>query len=346
MPRLKLVMTSTLMVGLLIILAQCAGNQLDEKGEQAPGFFDAFASEEPIHGQLIFDLDSVNHFKQNEDDSEVQGKLTLAISGGALEVPVEVRARGVTRKKMCDFPPLRVQLKKAAVRDHGWGDFRNYKLVTHCSDTLGGGELIFREYLVYKMYEMLSEVSLRSQLLEMEYQLPNDTIRRYAVLLENDNEMCARLGLREMDVAQEKLTTVHFDHYKRFVLFQYMVGNTDWNMGTGHNTKYVIPHGAKSPILIPYDFDYCGLVNAPYAKPYETLPIDSVRERLLMYRGSKEDDFESIREEFLALKGDWMEMITTFPLLSDQCKADVESFLSDFFGVLEQPDWKDRIFPS
>ena len=334
-------------IGVLALgLMDCAGSKLDDQSTNGPGFFDTFVSDDIVKASIAFDMDSVMYYKDLDPEAEVVGNLSLELEDHILTVPVEVRTRGNTRKRMCDFPPLRIQLKKAAVREHGWGDFRNYKLVTHCSDTLGHGELVFRELLVYKLYERLTDMSLRSQLLEMQYIFPEDTITRYAVFLENDQEMCARLELREMDIKREKLTTVHFDHYKRFVLFQYMVGNTDWNMGSGHNTKYVIPHGAESPILIPYDFDYCGLVNAPYARPYETLPIDSVRERLLMYRGSADDDFTAIREEFITLKVDWLNIVESFPLLTDAGRKDVGGFLLDFFAVLESDDWKDHIFPS
>ncbi len=337
------------LIGLAVVMAMasgCSGEEEEVINEGAPGFLTSIYTDDVLPAELIFDLDSVLYYKDTDPDKERDGELVIDTGDSTLYVQVEIRTRGVTRKKMCSFPPLRVQLEKKAVRKYGWADFRNYKLVTHCSDSLREDELLFREYLVYKLYERLTNLSLRAQLLDLEYVTPNDTMRRFAVILENEEEMCDRLRLKELDIDKTKLTSIHFEHYKRFALFQYMVGNTDWNLGTGHNTKYVLEEGSSTPIVIPYDFDYSGLVNAPYATPYETLPIDDVRERYLMYRGKKSDDFSAIRDEFIALKDDWYKIVNDFEYLSEESKADVRSFLGEFFTVLEQPDWKDRMFPS
>jgi hypothetical protein len=155
-----------------------------------------------------------------------------------------------------------------------------------------------------------------------------------------------RLGLTELDVESSGLSRIHFDHYKRFALFQYMVMNTDWNLGSSHNTKFVLEEGSESPIVIPYDFDYCGLVNAPYARPYETLPIKNVRDRYFMYRGKKDDDFSSIVEEFVGKREALTSIVRDFPHLSEQSKADMLQCIDSFFETISQPDWKDQVFPS
>ena len=71
-------------------------------------------------------------------------------------------------------------------------------------------------------------------------------------------------------------------------LFQYMIGNTDWSIPKCHNIKLMVPKNdtLAQPFAIPYDFDFCGLVDASYAVPDERFEIQSVRDRL--YRGSQE----------------------------------------------------------
>jgi len=306
-----------------------------------PGFFTTIYSEAPLAASLAFNLDSVTRDKKLEP--EVDGLFTLDRRAPEA-IPVEIKCRGERRKSLCGFPPLRIQLKKAVVADREWGPYRNYKLVTHCSDTLRDEELLLREYLVYKLYESMTDFSLRTQLLRMQYLLPEDTIRRFAILIENEEEMAGRLGLREIKPGDQPLKSIHYDHYKRFVLFQYMVGNTDWNVGTGHNTKYMAEKGSTLPIAIPYDFDYSGLVNASYARPYHSLPLTHVRQRYLMYRGQKADDFTATVQEFLDRKARWYSLIDEFEYLSDNCKTDMRSYLDDFFHILEQPDWKEQLF--
>ena len=72
-------------------------------------------------------------------------------------------------------------------------------------------------------------------------------------------------------------------------IFQYMIGNTDFGVSANHNI--ILMQSAKDstakPIVVPYDFDYAGFVDAYYAVPNEGLPIENVRQRL--YRGYYQD---------------------------------------------------------
>jgi hypothetical protein len=313
---------------LAILVSSCSSpeNTLEEQ-TLSEGFFTSIYNTAPLDATLIFDLDSLIYYKESK--KEVQGMLILE---KLRPIPLELRARGVFRK--------------ATLVDHNWGPYRNYKLVTHCSDTTATDELLLREYLIYKMYEELSTMSFRTQLLRLQYQSQNDTITHFAFLIENEKEMSDRLGLQEMDIKKTKLKTVQFDHYRRFALFQYMVGNTDWNMSTGHNTKYVLEENSDTPIIIPYDFDCSGLVNAPYAMPYKTLPIEEVRERYFMYRGKKTDDFDAILSDFIGKKEAFYSLVNDFSYLSDDAKNDVLKYIGEFYKIIENPDWKDQLFPS
>src|SRR6185295_11021392 len=63
------------------------------------------------------------------------------------------------------------------------------------------------------------------------------------------------------------------------------IGNTDWSVPNYHNTKLMRPinDSISFPYVVPYDFDFAGLVNASYAIPSPDLAITSVKQRL--YRG-------------------------------------------------------------
>ena len=327
------------------LLYSCGGGEGEaSKAEpQGPGFFTSIYQDAPLKTSLTFHLDSLILHKDEGTEEEVDGLFRVGAPVN-LEVPVELRSRGVTRKNLCAFPPIRLQVKRQALADNGWGGFRNYKLVTHCSDTSAQDDLLLREFLVYKMYERLTDICFRAQLLEMEYLANGDTLSHYAFLIENEEEMNDRLGLQDLDVEESGLSSIHLEHYKRFVLFQYMIGNTDWNLGTGHNTKYVLSGESNTPVVIPYDFDYCGLVNAPYARPFETIPIKNVRERYFMYRGKKADDFSGLIEEFKGHKEAWFSMIDDFPYLTESSKLDMVNYLTQFYDIIESPDWKDVAF--
>jgi hypothetical protein len=62
-------------------------------------------------------------------------------------------------------------------------------------------------------------------------------------------------------------------------LFEFMIGNTDWFIQNRHNLEFVVVPGHNLLVPIPYDFDYSGLVNAPYAVHHTSLELPSVEIR-------------------------------------------------------------------
>ena len=165
---------------------------------------------------------------------------------------------------------------------------KKLKLVCGCDRGIESEALILKEYLVYKIYNLLTDMSFRVRLLRINYQDTRNKLKpysQYAFLIEDVDEMARRnkcyevekLSFRSDGTSQEQMTLV--------AIFQYMIGNTDWAIPNYHNIKLMRPvtDSFSMPYTIPYDFDFCGLVNANYATPPEELGISSVRERA--YRG-------------------------------------------------------------
>jgi hypothetical protein len=115
-----------------------------------------------------------------------------------------------------------------------------------------------------------------------------------------------------------------------------MIGNTDWSVPVRHNIKLIADKEdtLRAPYPVPYDFDYSGLVNAPYAVPFEDLGITKVTERL--YRG-----FPRTMEELKPVVGVFLEkekavraLIDKDPILSGFYKKEMNQFLDEFFQIM------------
>ena len=91
-----------------------------------------------------------------------------------------------------------------------------------------------------------------------------------------------------------------------------MIGNTDWSEVAGHNVEVLGIGGVALPV--PYDFDFSGIVEAPYAVPGRSLSIKTVQDRL--YRGWCRGnlDPEPILELFRAAETDIMALYRDFPV--------------------------------
>jgi hypothetical protein len=206
--------------------------------------------------------------------------------GKRVAVPGEIETRGHFRLKRstCTFPPLRLSFPDSARGGTLFARQRALKLVTHCRD--GSYEQhVLREYIVYRIHNLVTPFSFRPRLVRARYVDARDTTRvteRYAFFIESERELAQRHGARVLEEAKGAL----FDHIDEessamLGLFEYFIGNTDWSLAHLHNVR-IISSGAFTA-AVPYDFDFSGLVDAPYSAPDPKLGIRSVRQRL--YRG-------------------------------------------------------------
>ena len=221
-------------------------------------------------------------------------------------------------------------------------DYPTLKLVAHCEEDPAYEQMAIKEYLIYKMYNELTDNSFRSQLVKITYcdsEKKQATIERFGLLLEHNRELADRMDGKVLGANYGTPKQINLPAYKVFAFFQYMIGNTDWGFSNRHNVKLVQPNegDVKLPIPIPYDFDFCGLVNAPYAIPHHNHPINNVRERFFQWRGG-ETDFSETIALFKNKKERLLGLVDGCPYLTDEVKADAVLYLLSFFDELETPE--------
>lgn len=301
--------------------------------------FDRFARDSLAYLSVETDFEQL--FENKFEGKYQPAKLTFeGADGHTLETDIELSARGVTRKKICSFPPIKFRFSKEELASADLQDFHTLKLVTHCQDSLDSEQLILKEYLAYRILNLLTEHSFHVQLARVHYV---DTKHRYppeekyAFLIENNKEMAARLGGELLDEDEYKLKTINKENYNLLALFQCMIGNTDWNLSRFHNIKLVLPKGDEVPLAVPYDFDYSGLVNAPYAVPYASLPIANVRERFLQWRGTDVTQLAEAIDLLQSRKEAILELCQTMPGLKPEVRGDVVGYLAPFFDLVQEP---------
>jgi hypothetical protein len=119
-------------------------------------------------------------------------------------------------------------------------------------------------------------------------------------------------------------------------LFEYMIGNTDMSMFEQHNVRLVQTQSGRR-FTVPYDFDYSGMVDAPYAIPGTRLGLVTVRDRL--YRGPCRtvEELQPLFEKVRAVKADVLALYTTLPDLSPKYRRDSLSYLEEFYKTLDRP---------
>lgn len=303
-------------------------------GESRSGLFE---SDELLELTLRFDITSFTRTRQKNEYQEAVMIYYLNDKDTVTRM-VRLRARGEFRRNFCDFPPIRLNLKKNELPGDKFHEIDKIKLVTHCK--AGNSDYILREYLVYKIYNVLSDFSFRVRLLKINYintRKPGRPLIEYAFLIEPVELLTERTNTNEVTSLNLTQKYIKPEHMDRVAIFNYMIGNYDWAVPGLHNLTVLSQPQSEQPhlgIAVPYDFDYCGLVNTDYAYPPETLPITSVRQR--MYRGfcRSEEAFGNSLGGFLEKKQDIYKVIDEFPYLRDRSKKDMKGYLESFYRDL------------
>lgn len=322
------------LLSMSIIVFGCSGES-EVIDDPRPSFFSTLSDIDDLIITIETDYNLLLQNKEVEDNLYQDAQLTAQSSqGDPLNIAVQIRSRGVTRKSLCDFPPIMIKIQKEERSQLDVKKTDNLKMVSFCKGDPGFQNLVAKEYLIYKLYNVLTDTSYNVKLANLNVK---DTIGsvyvsdQIAFLIEPTDDMASRLGCtyNEEDVSPVK--RIHKEQYKNFVVFQYMVGNTDWNLSGRHNIRMLDCNSELGPKPVPYDFDYSGLVNATYAKPHPMLPIKKVTERLFQFRGSVEEDFSQTYALFNAKKSTFYSTVQDFPYLDEDTKLNMIAYLDGFY---------------
>lgn len=236
-----------------------------------------------------------------------------------------------------------MRIKKKQRKDTPFEDDKELKLVLPCQNSDRGHDYIIKEYLVYKLYEVVTPYHFKTRRLEIEY---SDVKKRKekgyelaGFMIEDITRVAKRNDAKRV---KNKVHPLEQDDYMAITndFFQYLIGNTDFSTNYQHNEKLIYVDG-KDIIPIPYDFDMSGLVDASYAVVSqvqgEILPIESVRERL--FRGFERDPamYEQVRQGYLSKKDEMLQVVMDMEddFINHRDYRATLDYVNEFFEVLE-----------
>lgn len=298
-----------------------------------------FASWEKIH--LVIQAPLGGFIRNRQNEGTISGTLTEP-SGQTL--PISLSLRGITRRtsEVCDFPPLRVDFVTPPPPTSLFAGQKKLKLVTHCRNSASFQQYVLLEYAAYRMYNLLTPHSFRAKLADIDYrdETGKPIVSRVGFFLEDLGEVAHRNGLKESKGPERiPLADLSPPDAARYALFQHMIGNHDWSMRAGpvgknccHNAELIGPLVPGQTIPIPYDFDFSGYVDTPYATPPSELSISDVRERL--YRGycMHNADAMAAARQMRDARPQILGVLTQVPGLDPKTQARATSYLSGFFA--------------
>lgn len=280
---------------------------------------------------------------------------TVTLAGASPQTfNVQIGARGFTRRAggICSFTPLRLEFGGDTLHGTLFQGQNKLKLVAPCRAGDSYQQLVVLEYLAYRLLNEMTPLSFRVRPVRVTYHDTENASRRdetrWGFLIEDDTDMArrnhrVRLAAQSGDVAPAGLDP---QAATRVALFQYMISNLDWDMLSGHagdpcchNHKLVgATATARTDVAaVPYDFDYSGLVSAPYAIPPETIHVRDVRTRFFRGYCRFNDQLPAVIGDLRARRAAFYNVIDNEPQLDAGHKRAAHAFLESFFAVLDDP---------
>ncbi len=305
-----------------------------------------FATAEPLVFTLATDL---KRLLGDRGAKRVEHRATLryvAADRDTVSLHVDVRTRGIFRLKECSFPPLRLDFPESRVQGTAFAGQDKLKLVTHCRGSGRFEQNVLQEYVLYRIFNVLTERSFGARLAHVTYVDTtgrDEPLTRYGILLESERELARRLGVTLVESAAVHDLRIDPDDLTLVAVFQYLIGNTDWSVWGRHNIT-IVRDTAGALFAIPYDFDFAGVIAAPYAIPAPQLPIKSVRERL--YRGFCQPDtlLASVLARFRAAKDSIYALYRSVPDLSEREMRQALDYFDAFYRTINDPGAARRAF--
>lgn len=312
---------------------------LDGGVESPKTIFNTINKSDIIKVTLQADLDQLILNKKKDDYQEAT--LTINSTEGEKVHEVKIKPRGKFRRRTCDFPPLKIKFKKAGLKEKGINTaHKSLKLVTHCMNTPEAEQTIIKEYIAYKMYNQLTEASYKVQLVEVTYVNDSDASVdvKYGFIIENTDEMAERIDGKEVEgVFNLTLDSIQQNYSKLIPMFQYMIANMDWRPQMGQNIK-VVDKKDGNRIMVPYDFDFSGLVNAPYAIPNQDFQQQKIQDRIYMDRVDDLKELMPTIKYFQAHKTDIINTIKECEHLTKKNRRKMVNYINEFYNTLKDPN--------
>lgn len=307
-----------------------------------------FQEESIVEATLEMDIRDLLAKKQKE--RFLPAMLTMNFADGSkVSQKIEASVRGNFRRETCYMPGLKLNFRKDSTGP--LARFKELKLSNGCNTGEEAGQLVIKEYLVYKIYNLLTDMSLRVRLMKMNFKDvagKRKPYTQFAFMIEDVDDMAKRNGMVEIEGVPYNTELTNRNQMTLVTLFEYLIGNTDWSVPSYHNIKLIGPKDNNNvrPYVVAYDFDICGFVDPPYATIDEQLQsqISTVRERLNRGFPRTMEELKEVIKIFNDKKEPIMNLVKSNEYLTPKVKASTVSYIEDFYKIINDDRDVKRIF--
>lgn len=314
-----------------------------------------FASDVTLEVRLPIDFKELCRPREDAQCEFSPATLTYEDEAGAeRSLAVEVKVRGGWRSlsRNCSVPLLWLRFDPDITNGTVFEGQSVLPLTTHCGKGLALSrrrsgaprtsyeQYLLREFLGHRIYNELSEVSVRARLARIGYSEPGRLRRSvgyYAFFTEHFDSVAARTASVRLPRGSYDPEAIDAQATARLALFHFMIGNTDWSIVRERNVV-LLQNGDGRQFPVPYDLDMSGLVAADYAGPAPSLPIDNVKQRYFLGHCQPGVDWEALFADFAEHKEAILDLPGEIPGMDRASWRLTRTYLKKFYGILESGD--------
>ena len=295
-----------------------------------------FIDQKPLKIRLNY---SNNYLNKNTNDSTLmKTKLIFKQENKNKEIDVSLRARGNFRRKHCYFTPVKIKIKKRDASNTIFSDNRTLKLVLPCKNDRDKNDNILKEFIAYKIYEIISPFYFKTRRLEINYtdqkRKNQKNFNLTGFFIEDDDKVAKRFDSK---IIKRKISPLAMDDFNSVNLsfFNFLIGNTDFSSAHQHNGKLLFYE--KKIIPIPYDFDLTGWVKPKYGLGITNRLGYSFEERNYIGFKREKSIYSKVRNHYLTLKEKILKTVELYEPEFEYKKSYnlMMNYLGEFYEILE-----------
>jgi len=275
-------------------------------------------------------------------------------NGNQQSIPISIRRRDGWRAMQahCQVPTIFVRFSAEDTVGTPFEGQSTLALTSHCGKGVATDtdrpltlpddfeSYVGNEYLGYRLYNLVTDVSLRVRFVRITYANPDDPRRdftRNGFFAEHFKDLAARMGAQLLAQTDFDPARLDLNAADQLALFNFMIGNTDWSIEKQENVFLLrFPDGRDVPVI--YDLDMSGLVNAYYASPSPDVPVKKVKHRYYMGYCHPDMDWSALFAKFSGLEGDIMKTLVETPGLGRGDRRESGAYLDTFFDTLDSEE--------
>jgi hypothetical protein len=336
---------------LFLMLPTLAWGQGDDDGGRHP----LFQTDAVLKAVLTAPIAQAYGQRHQEARIYFPGQWTYIDNEGETQrLQVSIRTRGHFRREVCELPPLQLNFKKSEVKGTLFAGQNKLKLVAPCRKAERFQQYVILEYLAYKIYQILTDHSFTTRLVRLSYVDRDDKLKPrtdIAFVIEDDSDMVKRLDLDRLHL--DSVLYRQLDHPRTALaqMFQFMIANNDYSVikpsgddDCCHNIQLIgvedeNGNAADGDVIpVPYDFDFSGLVNAPYAAPPSQVPVRDVRKRYFYGLCQPQPILDAAIAHMQSKREEIYALIRNTPELDDKWREKSVEYIEDFYEIIDDPE--------